>query len=177
MDYENCLVDLLPPSTKKALQSRFESVDLKAGDLLYEQGDPIQEVYFPRTAVASLLSVMSDGRAVEVATIGSEGFLGLPFLVEGPAVCRVIVQVSGEMLRMRVDAFRQALSRHIEFPRVVYRWGATLLGQIARSAGCNRLHSLEERCARWLLTTQDRARADELALTQDVVAEVLGTRR
>jgi hypothetical protein len=135
-------------------------------------------VYFPRGAVISILVPMADGQSVEGATVGWEGLAGLPvFLGDDSAPEEVICQVSGPGARMPADRFQAAFERSAVLDRLLRRYTLALMGQLTRTAGCNRVHPVEERCARWLLMTADRVGADEFPLTQEFLSAMLGVRR
>jgi CRP-like cAMP-binding protein len=140
--------------------------------------EPIEYVHFPRTAVVSLLVPMEDGSAIEGATIGSEGMLGLQvFLGEGGAREEIVVQIAGEAARMRVSEFRQAVATSSGVRIALSNYTLALMNQFARTAGCNRLHSVTERCIRWLLMSRDRLGRNAFPLTQESLAVLLGVRR
>jgi CRP-like cAMP-binding protein len=156
----------------------MELVHLTKQQVIYEQGEPITHVYFPCSAVISLIMVMENGSGVEVATIGNDGFLGMPryFGVES-AFARGIVQIPGESRRMRADLFQRELERNENLDEQLRRYANAQLAQLARTAGCNRLHAAEQRCARWLLMAHDRTDAKEFPLTKEMVADMLGVSR
>jgi CRP-like cAMP-binding protein len=156
----------------------MELVYLTKQQVIYEQGGPIMHVYFPCSAVISLIMVMENGAGVEVATIGNDGFLGMPryFGVES-AFARGIVQVPGESRRMRSDLFEREIACNENLSQQLRHYANVQLAQLARTAGCNRLHAAEQRCARWLLTAHDRTDKKEFPLTQEMVADMLGVTR
>src|SRR5438067_2075690 len=133
-------------------------------EAIYEPGQPISHVYFPHSGVYSLLNVMSDGSAVEFATIGNEGMIGVPVLLEAESFpSRAFCQIESEAHRMPVAAFREAVRRSGTLQTLLHRYTLALFNQVAQSVACNRLHPLEERCARWLLMTHDRVPGDQFA--------------
>lgn len=168
----------LPPSVQQGMVSKMELVYLTKRQVLYEPGDPIMHVYFPCSAVVLLIMVMENGAGVEVATIGNDGFLGMPryFGVES-AFARGIVQVPGEPRRMRSDLFERELACNENLSEQLRHYAHAQLAQLARTAGCNRLHAAEQRWARWLLTAHDRTDKNEFPLTQEMVADMLGVTR
>jgi CRP-like cAMP-binding protein len=176
--HPNRLIARLPLGIQDAILSKMDLVHLTKQQVIYEQGEPIMHVYFPCSAVISLIMVMEDGAGVEVATIGNEGFLGMPlyFGVES-AFARGIVQVPGESRRMRSDVFQREVACNEILGEQLRRYANAQLTQLARTAGCNRLHAAEQRCARWLLTAHDRTDKNEFPLTQEMVAEMLGVTR
>ena len=158
--------------------SQLESVSLVQGEVLYEADSTIDYVYFPDTAVFSMLSTMEDGRTVEVGPVGNEGLVGLRvFLGAERSLDQVIVHVAGDAKRMRASLFKQ--TGFIEGGAMadkLLRYTQMLLAMTARSGACNKLHSTEQQLSRWLLTMRDYA-GDELALTHDLIALTLGVRR
>jgi CRP-like cAMP-binding protein len=176
---QNRLLAALPAHEYERLRPHLERTSLGIKESLYEANQPISSVYFPCNVVISLLTVMEDGAAVEVGTIGNEGMVGLPIVLgtetfPGKAFC----QIPGAAMRMEAQqAFREEIRRDGPLQDLVRRYTHTLFTQVAQSAACNRLHSIEERCARWLLMAHDRVGADEFALTQEFLSQMLGVRR
>jgi CRP-like cAMP-binding protein len=155
----------------------LETVRLEAQQVLAVPDEPIRYVYFPRDAVVSLLVPMEDGSAVEGATIGNEGIVGLEVFLGVRAMEEILVQVSGEAARMRADDFRAVLVRSCELQKLLQRYTLTLMTQLARTAECNQVHSVEQRVARWLLMCRDRACRETFPLTHECLASLLGVRR
>src|SRR5262245_13526982 len=162
--------DLLAPHLRQA--------SLKQGSLLQEQEAPVERVYFPLSGVISLISVMEGGEVVETATVGREGAVGA-FGGLGPwrAFTRAVVQLPGTAAVISVAPFQAAVSQSNQLRNLILRFKEALLGQVQQTAACNALHPLEDRLARWLLQTLDRADGAELPLTQDFMAQMLGVRR
>jgi CRP-like cAMP-binding protein len=174
----NRLLASLPPDDYEALLPDLNSFYLEHKQWLSRPGESIDWIYFPRGAVISMLAPMEDGQSVEGATIGSEGLAGIAvFLGSGSAQDEVICQVSGPAARISADRFRAAYQRSPSLHDQLHRYTLALMGQLIRTAGCNRVHPIEERCARWLLMTADRVGADEFGLTQEFLAAMLGVRR
>jgi CRP-like cAMP-binding protein len=174
----NHILATLPGDVAARLASRLDHVALQTGDVLAEPNRPISDVYFPLTMVASMLTVMRDGSSVETGSIGNEGFVGLPiFLGVGSMPARTFTQVPGEAVRMPADAFRAELAATRPFADTVARYVQSFFNQVAQSAACNRLHAVDERCARWLLMTHDRVGRDDFILTQEFLSQMLGVRR
>jgi CRP-like cAMP-binding protein len=176
----NRLVDSLPPTDRAALAPYFETVHLEMKELLFEQGKRFERVYFPLTAVASMLSLMEGAAGVEIATVGNEGLIGVP-VSWGVTTLNprelIQAQVPGEALVMDVDTFHAKVSRPGELRDRVDLYTQALFAQISQQVACNGLHSVEERSARWLLLTHDRVGTDEFPLTQEFLAQMLGVRR
>jgi len=148
--------------------------------LLYEPGGRVEAMYFPVNSVASILTTLSDGAGVEIATVGNEGMLGSPVVLGSDAMparefCQI--QVPGTILRMDKQAFAEVLSQNDTFRGVIQLYVQALFTQIAQQVACNALHSVEERCSRWLLLTHDRVHSDSFPLTQEFLAQMLGVRR
>ena len=158
--------------------SQLESVSLVQGQVIYEAETNINYVYFPETAVFSMLSTMEDGRTVEVGPVGNEGLVGLRiFLGAEESLDQVIVHVAGSAKRVRASLFKEAgIMRRAPMADKLLRYTQMLLAMTARSGACNKLHSTEQQLSRWLLTMRDYA-GDELALTHDLIALTLGVRR
>lgn len=175
----NKLLAALPASDYRRILPSLTPVPFKFRQVLHKQGSKIDTVYFPEGGVGSVINTMTDGRVVEVATIGNEGFVGVTVFLGGEiTLAEVFVQVPGSgALSMPVDAFRAELDRHGPFYDLVSRYSQALQALIMQSTACNSLHSVEERCSRWLLMTQDRVDSDELQLTHEFLGFMLGVRR
>lgn len=174
----NRLLSALPRELQVLLLPKMEKISLPIRDILHEPGQPIAHVYFPLSGVVSLVVVLKGGEAVEVATVGNEGLVGLPvFLGAQHAPLKAVCQVAGQALRMRSELFRHALDEHPELPGLVRRYAQGLLEQIAQTTACNHVHSVQARMCRWLLRTHERVGADEFHLTQELLAQMLGVRR
>ncbi|MCW2573671.1 MAG: Crp/Fnr family transcriptional regulator [Frankiales bacterium] len=173
----NKLLALLSPADFGRIAMELESVRLSVRQVLYEPGEPIKHVYFPTAGCVSMIRTVEEG-AVEVGTIGFEGFVGIPVLLSGEVEpTRAFVQVPGEGYRLTADAFRLLVSESEAIRRVFQRYALTLYNQVAQSVVCNRLHALEARCARWLLITHDRVDGDHFTLTQEFLSYMLGVHR
>ncbi|HJT19492.1 MAG TPA: Crp/Fnr family transcriptional regulator [Nitrospira sp.] len=157
---------------------KLTPVRLKAGDELYGQNQPIQNIYFPLSGVLSLVTTAGDDTG-EVATVGKEGMLGLPILLGTDRIpMRAFAQVPGEALMMPVKDFKTEIKNpRSKLSRILYRYAQALFVQVAQHAACNATHQIRQRCARWLLMTHDRVGTDEFQLTQDFLSQMLGVRR
>lgn len=163
------LADLLP-----SLEP--QSLGIKAS--LYEADKPMRHVYFVLDGVASVIATSPDSNGVEVATIGREGMVGLPaFLGGGSTVMTAFIQVPGNVARLGVPAFRKLCSESGQVTAVMLRYTQAFITQIAQASACNRMHPIDERCARWLLQTHDRVGRDNFGLTQEFLSQMLGVRR
>jgi CRP-like cAMP-binding protein len=174
----NEILTALPPEERNQLLPELEFVRLALHQVLQDQGDTLKSGYFCNSGMFSILNVMPDGRSVEVGLIGKEGFLGLP-LIAGfrTSNTRIVVQADATALRVSADFLRKSLNRLPVLERLLQRYSQMLGAQVAQIATCNRLHEVDERLARWLLMTQDRVASSSLPLTQEFVAQMLGTRR
>jgi CRP-like cAMP-binding protein len=174
----NRLLSSLPGPAFRALRPHLERVALETKQVLFNVDVPIEHVYFPEDIVVSVLSVMQDGSAVEVATVGREGMVGLPVVLGAEkAQALAFVQVPGHGMRVEARFFREHVQRSGAMRNVLDRYTQALFTQLSQNSACNRLHSIEERCARWLLMTHDRVGADSFPLTQQFLAQMLGVRR
>jgi CRP-like cAMP-binding protein len=174
----NGLLAALPRASRKLLLAKTQLISLSVKDILYHPGGPITSVYFPLTCAISLMTEMENGATIEIATVGNEGVVGIAaYLGIDVAVALGITQVSGEARRMNVEDFKQAAKSDERFNIILGRYTHALLMQVARSGGCNSLHSAEERYARWLLMMHDRTNVDEFGFTQDFLSRMLGVSR
>ena len=173
----NRLLGALVDEDLDRLLPSLESVPLVDGMPIYEPNKPITHVYFPISGVISLVSEMSAG-TVEVGTIGPEGMTGVPLVLRATTMpTRAFVQVPGHAYRTRGDDLCAVMREAPQVERLLYRYVLALFDQTAQHAACNRLHALEERCARWLLMTHDRVDGDVVPLKQQFLAEMLGVHR
>jgi CRP-like cAMP-binding protein len=174
----NGLLTALPGASRERLIAKTQRVSLSVKDILYHPGDPITSVYFPLTCVISMMMEMKNGATIEIATVGNEGVLGISaFLGIDVAIARGITQVSGEARRMSVKDFYEAAKSDELFDIILRRYTHALLMQIALSGGCNSLHSVQERYARWLLMMHGRMNVDVFAFTQEFLSRMLGVSR
>lgn len=176
---QNRLLAGLPEKESKRLLAKAERISLKLRDMLYQPEKPIKDVYFIENGVASLVSRMENGGAVEVGTVGNEGMIGLPvFLGASTSPLQAFTQIAGEAWKLSVADFRQALNHgNSPLAHALHRYTQALFVQLSMSVACNRLHSVGQRCARWLLITADRVGAENFGLTQEFLAQMLGVRR
>jgi CRP-like cAMP-binding protein len=173
----NQLLAALPPKDYARLRSELATVPMKQKQILWEPNRPIEAVYFPIDAVASILA-LTDGVSVEVGTIGNEGFVGLPvFLGATASPGRAMVQVAGEGERLDIAVFRREAHREGRLRQVLERYTQVFVTQVSQSIACNRAHSVEQRLARWLLIVRDRVRRNEFLLTHEFLGQMLGVRR
>jgi len=174
----NLLLAALPRKAYAELLPCLKPVELKFGDVLYEPGQPIEQVYFPGGSMVSLLTLVEDHLALEVGLVGLEGVVGSPLaLGVDRSPVRALVQGGGSAMRLSAAAFRRALERSPPLQRSLLRYVHALMLQVTQTAACNRFHVVERRLARWLLMTRDRVRSNEFRMTQDFLANMLGVRR
>jgi CRP-like cAMP-binding protein len=174
----NRVLAALPQTDLERLWARLELVSLDLRQTLAQSGEPIPFVYFPLTCVCSLVITVEGSGTVEVATVGSEGLVGLPvFLGRGSSPGTAICQVAGQALRLSSEALREETRAGGPLHDLLLRYSQGLVNQIAQSAACGRLHTIDQRCARWLLMVHDRVGDDRFPLTQQFLAQMLGVRR
>ena len=174
----NRILRLLPGDEVEQLGRILEPVTLRFREPIYTSGKPMDYVYFPLTGMASCVMDMEGGQTVEAMTIGREGMVGLASFWGAPkALWRVMIQIAGNALRAPVDIFNDQIHPDSTLHRLLRQYTVAFVATLAQTAACNRLHSLEARMCRWLLTTSDRLDADEFPLTQDFLGQMLGVRR
>jgi CRP-like cAMP-binding protein len=176
--HSNRLLNLLTHEDYERLRPHLQPAVLDYRKSLYRADAPIEFVWFVESGVASLVNTMVNGDAAEVGTIGNEGVVGLPLLfgdIQAPT--DVYVQVPGTGVRMNAALFSRELARSASMRRVMLHYAHAFFNQVAQSAACNQLHSLRQRCCRWLLMTHDRMQSDEFLLTQEFLAMMLGVQR
>jgi CRP-like cAMP-binding protein len=175
---QNRLLAALPLEEYARLLPQLTPVRLGLKQVLVEPDAPIRDVYFPREGVSSMVAVEQEGGAVEVGTIGPEGLVGIPVLLGADRMpYRVFVQVEGHAWRLSADAFRQLVDERAAVRQLLLRYAQYFADQLSQSVACNRLHTLDERCARWLLMTHDRVEGDRFEITHEFLSLMLGVRR
>jgi CRP-like cAMP-binding protein len=156
----------------------MESVDLPLGLVLYEAGGTLSHVYFPTTAIISLLYVMEDGASAEIAVVGNEGIVGVSLFMGGESTpSRAVVQSAGKGLRLKAQFLKDEFNRAGPVLHLLLRYTQALITQMAQTAVCNRHHSLDQQLCRWLLLSLDRLEDNHLVMTQELIANMLGVRR
>jgi CRP-like cAMP-binding protein len=174
----NRLLAGLPPTEYRRLLPLLEAIPLSHRQVLYPPGGPIDHVYFPSEGVVSVVAVLANRRTIEVGMCGREGAVGAGALQGDPtSPFRVQVQVRGHGVRIGIDAFRDSVRVGGPLYRLLARYNAAYLTQTAQSVACNGLHTIHQRCCRWLLMTGDRLAADEFDLTHELLGTMLGVRR
>ena len=175
---QNHLLAALPAAELASLAEQLELVPMKLGEFLYEPGSQLQHAYFPTTAIVSLHYVMESGASAESAGVGNEGVVGTSLFMGGETTSSsAVVQTAGQGYRLERRQLINEFNRAGSLQRLLLRYTQALLTQMLQSAACNRHHSIEQQLCRWLLTTLDRTPANELVMTQELVASMLGVRR
>jgi len=165
------------------LLPHMQTREVEAREVLHQAGEPIRYVYLPLSALMSMLMPTSDGATVELATVGREGLTGISALLdessarEQGALAKVVTVVPGTVIRMKSDLLRNAMETHLTVARSIRRYLSQLVTDLALSVTCNRLHSLEQRCAKWLLTAMDKSGTSDIPVTQELLAGILGVYR
>lgn len=175
---QNRLLAALPEPEWERWAPLMEPVDLPLGKVLYESGCKLSHVYFPVTAIVSLLYVLESGASAEIAVVGKEGLVGVSlFMGGGTTPSRAVVQSAGQGFRLRADLLLQAFNRSGPVLHLLLRYTQALITQMAQTAVCNRHHSLDQQLCRWLLLSLDRLEGNDLVITQELIANMLGVRR
>lgn len=174
----NRLLAMLPKKEYERLLPGLKRIPLTFGEVLYEPGDTIKQVYFPNDSIVSLLSMTQERSTLEVGMVGNEGFAGLPiFMGVDVSQTRALVQGAGSAMSMTSAVARHEASQPGALHRLLHRYSHSRLTQVSQSVVCNRFHSVDARLARWLLMTSDRLGREEFRLTQDFMSNMLGVRR
>lgn len=174
----NHLLAALPETDYRRLAPHLRKVELALGEILYEPAEPVSTVYFPNQSMVSLVQVMENGATVEAGIVGNDGMVGYGVYLGGKRdSSRAIVQIAGSAIALEAPILKAEFERGGALQKILLRYTQALLAQISQTAACNRFHPTEERLARWLLQSQDFAVSANLNLTQDFLANMLGTRR
>ncbi|NWF46579.1 Crp/Fnr family transcriptional regulator [Hydrogenophaga sp. D2P1] len=174
----NQLLASMPVPEWQRISPLLEAVDLPLGQVLYESGSKMSHVYFPTNAIVSLLYVMENGASAEIAVVGNEGLVGIALFMGGETTpSRAVVQSAGKGYRLRAADIKEEFSRSGPVLHLLLRYTQALITQMAQTAACNRHHSLDQQLCRWLLLSLDRLSGNELVMTQELIANMLGVRR
>jgi CRP-like cAMP-binding protein len=173
----NRLLSALPAEDFARFFSRLEPLTLSLRQIIQDATQPIDRVYFIEEGVASVLTLMTDGSSIEVGMIGNEGMVGVSALLGGGPSQQIIVQIPGKALWMSLAQCKRAFDESPAVRAVMLGFAGALLRLSSQTAACNRLHSIEQRCARWLLMAHDRVRTDRMPMTHEFLATMLGVRR
>ena len=174
----NSLLAAFPPPEWLRIAPLLEEVDLPLGLVLHESGGKMSHVYFPINAIVSMLYVLEDGSSAEIAVVGNEGVVGIALFMGGETTPRrAVVQSAGKGYRLRAADIKEEFARSGPVLHLLLRYTLALMTQMAQTAVCNRHHSLDQQLCRWLLLSLDRLSSNELAMTQELIANMLGVRR
>jgi len=175
---QNQLLRQIPDAQWAEWKPLLELVELPLGHVLYEPGTRMSHVYFPTTAIVSLLYMMENGSSAEIAVVGYEGLVGVSLFMGGHSTpSRAVVQSAGVGYRLRANVLMQAFNRAGPVLHLLLRYTQALITQMSQTAVCNRLHSLDQQLCRWLLLSLDRLDDNQLHMTQELIANMLGVRR
>jgi CRP-like cAMP-binding protein len=175
---QNQILDALSPSARERLLPHLQVVELPLGMVLYESGDTLRHIYFPTDSIVSLLYVLEDGASAEIAVVGNDGAIGVALFMGGETTTnRAIVQSAGSAYRLTGSRLKQEFERHGEMLHILLRYTQALITQMAQTAVCNRHHSVDQQLCRWLLLSLDRLSSNQLVMTQELIANMLGVRR
>ncbi|MBD9362396.1 Crp/Fnr family transcriptional regulator [Methylomonas fluvii] len=174
----NHLLKVLPEAEYERLLPHLERVEMPLGEVIYESGGELRYVYFPTTCIVSLLYVMENGASAEIAVVGNDGIIGVALFMGGGSMPnRAVVQSAGHAFRLRGQLLMQEFNRYEGMLHLLLRYTQALITQMAQTAVCNRHHSVDQQLCRWLLLSLDRLPSNELTMTQELIANMLGVRR
>src|SRR6201984_2665525 len=175
---QNHLLAALPPPERERLYPHLRLVPLPLGKVLYESGDLLRHVYFPTDSMVSLLYVLADGASAEISVVGNEGLIGVALFMGGETTpSRAIVQSAGHAYRLIGQQLKEEFHRSGQMQLLLLRYTQALITQMAQTAVCNRHHSVDQQLCRWLLLSLDRLSSNQLIMTQELIANMLGVRR
>jgi CRP-like cAMP-binding protein len=175
---ENFLLAALPAPEWQRWRQLLEKVEMPLGQVLYESGATLTHVYFPTTSIVSLLYVMENGASAEIAVVGNEGLVGISLFMGGESTpSRAVVQSAGHGLRLKAQLMKDEFNRAGPVLHLLLRYTQALITQMSQTAVCNRHHTLDQQLCRWLLLSLDRLQSNELVMTQELIANMLGVRR
>ena len=175
---QNHLLAALPAAAQERIIPHLELVKMPLGKVLYESGESARRVYFPTNSIVSLLYVMENGASAEISVVGNEGIVGIAVFMGGESTTsRAIVQSSGYAYRLAGQRLKDEFNRHGDLQVLVLKYTQALITQMAQTAVCNRHHLIDQQLCRWLLLSLDRLRSQELTMTQELIANMLGVRR
>ncbi len=176
--HQNRLLAALAADDGARIFPGLELVPMPLGQVLYESGGELRHVYFPTTAIVSLIYVMIDGASAEIAVVGNDGMIGVALFMGGETMPnRAVVQSAGHAYRLRGDLLKEEFNRSGQLQHLLLRYTQALVTQMAQTAVCNRHHSLDQQLCRWLLLSLDRLHSNKLVMTQELIVNMLGVRR
>jgi CRP-like cAMP-binding protein len=174
----NHLLAALSPAVRERLYPLLQLVPMPLGEILYESGNVLRHVYFPTDSIVSLLYVLEDGASAEIAVVGNEGVIGIALFMGGETTpSRAVVQSAGHAYRLIGQQLKEEFHRNGELQFLLLRYTQSLITQMAQTAVCNRHHSVDQQLCRWLLLSLDRLSSNQLTMTQELIADMLGVRR
>jgi CRP-like cAMP-binding protein len=174
----NHLLAVVDESAWSRVAPHLVPVDMSLGQVIYEAGDRLSHVYFPATSIVSLLYVLENGASAEIAVVGNEGLIGIALFMGGETTSgRAVVQSAGRAYRLDAGVLKEEFHRAGAVQRLLLRYTQALITQMAQTAVCNRHHSIDQQLCRWLLLSIDRLPSNELTMTQELIANMLGVRR
>jgi CRP-like cAMP-binding protein len=175
---KNHLLSALSAEDFASIKSKLEPVSCKLGEVLYESGDRMEYVYFPTSAIVSMLYIMKNGATAEIGIVGNDGLIGNALFMGGDTTTsRAIIQSAGGVVRMKAKDMKEEFAKAGIFQQLLLRYTQALMTQISQTAVCNRLHPVEQQLCRWLLLSHDRLDSDKLVMTHDLISNMLGVRR
>src|SRR5450432_4681062 len=175
---QNHILDALPAPDRERLFPHLKLVELPLGSVLYESGDALRHIYFPTDSIVSLLYVLANGASAEISIVGNEGAIGVALFMGGETTTnRAIVQSAGSAYRLTGRRLKQEFERHGDLLHILLRYTQALITQMAQTAVCNRHHTVDQQLCRWLLLSLDRLSSDEILMTQQLIADMLGVSR
>ncbi len=175
---KNHLLDALPATVWERWRPHLETVPLRLGQVLYESGTTLTHVYFPTTSIVSLLYLTENGESAEIAVVGNEGIVGIALFMGGESTTsRAVVQSGGNAIRLKAQSLKDEFNLSGPVLHLLLRYTQALITQMAQTAVCNRHHTLDQQLCRWLLLSLDRLRGEDLVMTQELIADMLGVRR
>jgi CRP-like cAMP-binding protein len=179
MAIKNLLLACLPRDVYARIEPDLKPVSLSHGKVLHRPGEEISELYFPTTCMISITITMGGGQTVEAGAIGNREVVGINAFMGGRETTQTeyIVQIPGDAMRIDAAPLKEEFNRNTEMRDVMLKYTQAMIAQISQNVGCNRIHGLDERCARWLLEVRERTGSDEFPLTQEFISEMLGVRR
>lgn len=174
----NHLLAALPAVEFARIEVDLDAIELKLGEVIYESGEQLEYIYFPTTAIISLLYIMENGSTAEIGMAGNDGLVGIALYMGGSTTPnRAVVQSAGNAFRLRSKALKSEFGLGGTFQNILLRYTQYLMTQISQTAVCNRLHSVEQQLCRWLLINHDLLQTNKLIMTHDLIADMLGVRR
>ncbi len=175
---KNQILAALPNELRQVFYVQLERIDLPLGKVIYEAGDDLEWVYFPTDSIVSLLYVMENGSSAEIAIVGNDGIVGIAVFMGGVSTpSRAVVQSAGSAYRLSAKRLKEAFNLHGPLMVLLLRYTQSLITQMAQTAVCNRHHTIDQQLCRWLLVSLDRLPSNQLRMTQELIANMLGVRR